>query len=220
MNRTWKLLCLPALLTLALTASSVRAKDSDAKTDDIKEILKIVRQMQEENARLRADFARQQDDIERRQRLNDQRDEMFEKRLRILESKVDDLQRPGKGRVSNYPTEQAAPSFDQLRDLDARIRRLERERLSGSFTPSDTITPPAVPVVATGAVRIQNLSLNTSIIRINGVTYTVRPGEAVAATVPSGTFTYEVLADARGFRYAPQVRTVPANGEFTLFVNP
>ena len=36
MNRTWKLLCLPALLTLALTASSVRAADPELDKSDAK----------------------------------------------------------------------------------------------------------------------------------------------------------------------------------------
>ncbi len=215
MNRTAMLLCLPALLAVLLTAPPACAADPELEKSDAKKILEKLQQLQEDNLRLRQDIARDREELGRQLRT---RDETIEQRLRILENKVEDLERAAKGRISgSYNPDALTPSPDQLRDLDARIRRLEqKERQSGSFTPGDTINPPPT----TGVIRIQNLSMNTSLMRVNGVTYTIRPGETVNTTVAAGTFTYEVLADGRGFAWAPQVRTVRPNEMYTLTVNP
>ena len=37
-----------------------------------------------------------------------------------------DIERVGKARISNYPPEQAAPSAEQLRELQAQIDQLKR----------------------------------------------------------------------------------------------
>ncbi len=219
MNRTRMLLCLPALLAVALTMSPVRA-DPELDKTDAKEILKVLREMQEDNARLRRDFSRIEQDNESRQRLDDSRDSNLEKRLQIIENHLLEVERAGKGRISNYPADQSAPSAEQLRELQAQIDQLNKKlRSSSSFTPSETFIPPAPPVLATGVLRVQNLSLNTSLVRVNGVTYTVFPGET-SIRVPAGTFTYEVLADGRGFAHTQQVRELPANERITVTIYP
>jgi hypothetical protein len=72
----------------------------------------------------------------------------------------------------------------------------------------------------TGVVRLENLSLNMSLVNVNGLTFTLAPGEVREASVPAGTFTYQVLADGRGFPHAQQLRTVPANGWFRISIQP
>jgi hypothetical protein len=217
MNRIGKLLCLPALLTVALATSSARAEDPELKKTDNEKILEMLKQIQDDNAHLRQDLAKQQNLNDKQQRLNDKRDEILELRLKVLEDRFAELERAAKARVSNYPPEQPGPSPDQLRDLDARLKRLE-QRQSSYFTPSEPVPSTVGPT--TGIVRIVNPSLNTSQIRVNGVTFTVRPGETVSTTVPAGTFSFEVLADGRGFRWAPQQRVVNGNEMFTITVVP
>jgi hypothetical protein len=217
MNRTRTLLCLPALLAVALTVSPVRADPELTKTDAQK-ILDLLKEIQGDQVRLRQDLGRMQQDNESRQRLSDDRDTVFEKRLRSLEDRLAELDRASKSRVSNYPPEPATPTAEQLRDLQAQIDQLKRNsRIASEFTPSETVIPP--PVLGTGVVRIQNLSFNTSQVRVNGVTYTVLPGET-SIRVPAGTFTYEVLADGRGFPHAPQLRELPATTRFTVTLTP
>ena len=67
----------------------------------------------------------------------------------------------------------------------------------------------AALVLATSLVRLQNVSANTSLVRVNGTTYTLLPGETTAVTVPAGTFSYEVLADGRGFAHVPRCGICP-----------
>ena len=62
MIRTRMLLCLPALLAIALTVSPARAADPEPTNNDAKEILKLLREMQEDNARQRRDFRRMEQD--------------------------------------------------------------------------------------------------------------------------------------------------------------
>lgn len=222
MNRTWKLLCLPALLAVALTASSVRAQGTDSKRDDdLREILKAIRLMQDDVGRLRADLIRQQEDNDRRLRLNDQRDEMFEKRLRILENKLDEIDKT-RDRVSRYLPDQPVLPGDVLRDIDARIKRLEQqqqERRSNTITPNETINQ-GPPEPARGSVRLVNLSFGTGLVSVNGATYTLQPGEVRVVSVAAGTFTYEVLRDSYGFGFPQQTRFLAPNGGITLTMRP
>jgi hypothetical protein len=163
--------------------------------------------------------AKQQEDMDRRQRLNDQRDEMFEKRLRILENKLDEIDKVAKGRISNYLPDQPALPVDVLRDMDARLKRLEQERRSSSFTPNETINP-GPPEPARADIQLVNLSFGTGLVSVNGAVYTLHPGETRVVSVPAGPFTFEVLQDSYGRSFPQQTRVLGANGKTTLTMRP
>jgi hypothetical protein len=175
MNRTWKLLCLPALLVGLLTASSVRATDPELDKSDTKKILERLDRMQDELIKMRQDLARQQDDNDRRQRLNDTRDTILEQRLKILEDRLAEIERAAKARIANYPTGPGSTS--------------------GYFNPSDTIVGP--PTTAT--VRMQNNSPFVCTVTVNGIMQRVAPGQLATWTVPSGLFSYDVFSEGYGF---------------------
>src|SRR5580698_6061740 len=99
MIRTWKLVCLPAMIAAVLTAAPVPAADPELKKSDTKQILEMMKQLtedmkqiKEDNVKLLRDLNRQQDDYIRQQRLSDIRDDTFEKRLQVLENKLADLE--------------------------------------------------------------------------------------------------------------------------------
>jgi hypothetical protein len=219
MNRIGMLLCLPALLAITFTASSVRAQGTDVKReDDLKNILHAI---QDDIGRLRFDMAKQQEDSDRRQRLNDRRDEVFERRLQMLENKLDELERAAKNRTANYPPDQQIPA-DQLREMRARIEQLERiekTRVAGTFVPGETVNP-VPPVAAQGFVRLENLSPGTGLISVNGVMYTLLPGDIQVVPVPVGAFTFEVVRDFRGLRFPQQPRVIGAAETRTLTLRP
>jgi hypothetical protein len=204
MNRGSPLLC-PLGLVAALMLPPTAKADPELTDRAAQEILREVRALRD------AMFAQKE--------VNDTKIEQLKTEMKLLEMKLAQLEqkldRAGPGRVANYPDVTA----DQLRDLRERLDRLERrERTASSFTPSDTVNPPAP---AMGSVRIQNLSLTPSTVVVNGATYTVPPGLTVPIALPVGsTFVYEVLADARGFRHPPRQRTVPANEAFYVYINP
>ena len=220
MNRTTKLLCLPALLALALFVLPARAGDPEkAETLDSK-IDRLLRQVGE-----------LQQQVDRQQRDAVTKDDLLDLRLRMTRNVLDfdqRLERLEKGRVSNYPSTPAAVTPEQEQLLQSRLERLERElrdvqKRSAFYPSTDIVTPsPAIPVPATGSVRIQNLSLMPSTVRVNGMQYVVAGGQTLTIpNLPAGAlFTYEVLADARGGYHSPRVRTVPANGAFDIFINP
>jgi len=219
MIRTWKLLCLPALLAVTLTATPVRAADPELDKSDTKKILEMLKQIQDDNAKLRRDLNRQQDDNERQQRLSDNRDTNFEKRLRILENKLEEMERKAApGRISNYPpnSDPAAITPEQARELQARLDRLERMQISPSFTPE--VIRPALPIVTMGTVWLQNNSPFTATVTINGAAYMVFPGQPAAVKAPAGAVTYEVVSSAFGFLRRNTI-VLPANGERILTIN-
>jgi hypothetical protein len=222
MYRTWKLLSLPVLLAMLAVAPS-RAADPELDKNDARyqQILRLLTEMQQANAQ--------------QQKYNDARDAIIEMRMLGLRERIAELElkldRLEKGRVSNYPSPLPGVTPDLERDLQARLDRMERdlknrldrmERRSAFYPPSDTVTPPPLPALPAGAVRIQNRSLMTSTVVVNGITYTVPPLQSVTIpNLPAGApFTYEVVQDARGFSHPPQVRTVPVNETYVVYINP
>jgi hypothetical protein len=204
MNRGSPLLC-PLGLVAALMLPPTAKADPEIPDRAAQEILRELRSLR--------------DAMTAQKEINDTKIEQLKTEMKLLEMKLAQLEqkldRNGPGRTSNYPD--LTP--EQLRDLRDRVERLERrERMSSSFTPGDTVNPPA-PLL--GSVRIQNRALTAATVVVNGTTYLVRGGETVPIALPVGSaFVFEVLQDARGFRHPPQQRTVPAGDPWFIFINP
>jgi hypothetical protein len=220
MNRTWKLLGLPVLLAV-LTVAPVRADEPlDKAPLTVENKLDLLLQR----------IGAMQQKMDRQQIESEYRDEQLELRLRAMKNRLADLEqrldRMEKDRVSNYSPNGAALTLDRERELLNRIAQLEQKldqvNKRSAFYPSDTVNPPPLPPMATGAVRVQNRSLAQSTVVVNGVSYTVLPLQSVTIpNLPAGaTFTYEVLQDARGFAHPLQARTVPANDTHVIYINP
>jgi hypothetical protein len=221
MNRTQMLLCLPALLAIALTSSHARADDSDTKKTDSQKILEKLDQLKDENAllrleitRLRQEVAKVERDAEDQRRLYEQRDLILQNKLSTLDNRLSDLER-GRTRTANYPPDQPTLSADEVRALKEGLKRLERMDQRSYFNPTEPVGPPPP---ALGTVRVTNTSLFACTITINGSAYRVLPGQTVPIlNVPAGVFTYEVVSDGMGFLKRNTLPLV-ANGEKTLTI--
>jgi hypothetical protein len=173
---------LTALLAVALVLGPARSQDTGAKVDDSKRMVELL------------------DKIEKRlgnmELRSDATMELITKDLKQLRDEVNRLQRevadlrraPGATSTSNYP--QTTPTIP-----------------STSFS----ITPPAGPA-APAHVRLVNSYLTDMTAYVNGVMYTVLPGQTAVVAVPPGSLNYHVLQAP----YPPQARTVAANETLTL----
>jgi septal ring factor EnvC (AmiA/AmiB activator) len=95
-------------------------------------------------------------------------------------------------------------------DLDELRKRLEQGQASTArYTPQ--------PAPQAGVVRLVNAYEEPVAITVNGRAYRLGPGETrLAAPVPAGTFTYQVL----GVQTQPQTRTLAPGERFTVTVHP
>jgi hypothetical protein len=204
MNRGSTLLC-PLGLVAALMLPPTAKADPELPDRAAQEILRELRALR--------------DAMTAQKEINDTKIDQLKTEMKLLDMKLSQLEqkmdRLGTGRVANYPD--LTP--EQIRDLRERLDRLERrERTSSSFTPSDTVNPPAP---AMGSVRVQNRALTPSRVVVNGNQYVVRGGDTLTVPLPVGaTFVYEVLEDARGAYHPPRQRIVPANDPFYVYINP
>jgi hypothetical protein len=113
-----------------------------------------------------------------------------------------------------------------LKQLREEVTRLQREVADLRRTPAPTSTSnypqttPAVPSTsysitqpaAPAHVRLVNNYLTGMTAYVNGVPYTVPPGQAADVPVAPGTLTYHVLQAP----YPPQTRTMTPNETLTL----
>src|SRR5579884_769678 len=101
----------------------------------------------------------------------------------------------------------------QLADMRREMAAL-RQR-PGTVTSTSAYGPNGTAPV-TGRVMLINDYPTEQAVMVNGVSYHLAPGQNRTVTIPTGTFTYEVL----GIQQAPRQRSVVANGTFTVTLFP
>lgn len=198
MIRTWSMLGLSSILTVALTAP-IDAGDTADKGKTIEERLKAI------DDTLKTNFANVGTDVSQiRKDISEIKTEAASAKLKfeLLEQSVKNLQAQVDILKKRLPYSDVAlyPPTDKSTIDDIQRRLTDIQQALTKLQPSTRVAMSA-PTGGTGRVVLVNAYTDDMTFYVNGQPYAVGPGaRAVLDNVPAGTLTYQAVSDIWGWR--------------------